>query len=66
MAIDTPSDEFYNINANQSAHLFLPDINFNPDYLEQIQTQNLIHFQRNQPDRNGLVLYICQDIYTNF
>ena len=48
------------------AHLFLPDINFNPDYSEQIQTQNLIHFQRNQPDRNGLVLYICQDIYINF
>ena len=46
-------------------HLFLPDINFNPDYSEQIQTQNLIHFQRNQPDRNGLVLYICQDIYIN-
>ena len=45
------------------AHLFLPDINFNPDYSEQIQTQNLIHFQRNQPDRNRLVLYTCQDIY---
>ena len=38
------------------AHLFLPDINFNPDYSEQIQTRNLIRFQRNQPDRNGLVL----------
>ena len=45
------------------AHLFLPDINFDLDYSEQIQTQNLIHFQRNQMDRNGLVLYTCQDIY---
>ena len=45
------------------AHLFLPDINFNPDYSEQIQTQNLIHFQRNQPDRNGLVLYLPGYIY---
>ena len=29
------------------AHLSLPDINFNPDYSEQIQTQDLIHFQKN-------------------
>ena len=28
------------------AHLFLPDINFNPDYSEQIQTQNLITFPK--------------------
>ena len=48
------------------AHVFLPDVNFNPDYSEQIQTQNLIHFQRNQPDRNGLDIYICQDIYISF
>ena len=45
------------------AHQFLQDINFNPDYSKQIQTQNLIHFQRNKPDRNGLVLYTCQDTY---
>ena len=48
------------------AHLSLPDINFNPDNSEQIQTQNQIQFQRNQPDRNGLVLYTCQDTLTNF
>ena len=48
------------------AHLSLGDINFNPDYSEQTQTQNLIHFQTNQPDRNGLVLYICQEISINF
>ena len=47
-------------------HLFLPDINFNPDYSEQIQTQNLLDFQSNQPDRHRLVLYTCQDIYINF
>ena len=34
------------------AHLSLPDIHFNPDYSDQIQTQNQTHFQRNQPDRN--------------
>ena len=48
------------------AHLYLPDIHFNPDYSDQIQTQKQIHFQGSQPDRNGLVLYTCQDIYTNF
>ena len=63
MGIDTPCDEFYNINTNQSGPPIAVDINFNPDYSEQIQTQNLVLFQRNQPDRNGLVLYTCQDIY---
>ena len=48
------------------AHLCLLDISFNPDYSDQIQIPKLIHFQRNQPDRNVLVLYICQDIYTNY
>ena len=64
MGIDRPSDEFYNINTNQ-AHLCLLGINFNPDYLGQILIINPIHSPRIQPDNNGLVLYICQDIYTN-
>ena len=45
-------------------HLCLLDINSNPDYSDQIQIQSLVHFQRNQPDRNGLVLYICQDKFS--
>ena len=47
------------------AHLCLLDINFNPDYSGQIQILNPIHSPRNQPDKNELVLYICQHIYTN-
>ena len=66
MGIDTPSDEFYNINTNQSGPPISARHKLQPDYSEQIQTQNLIHFQRNQPDRNGLVLYTCQDIHINF
>ena len=66
MGIGTPSDEFIISTQINLAHLFLLDMNFNPDYSEQIQTQNLIHFQRNQPDRNELVLYTCQDIYISF
>ena len=48
------------------AHLCLLDINFNPDYRGQILILNPIHSPRNQPDKNELVLYIYQDIYTNF
>ena len=66
MGIDIPSEEFYNINTNQSGPPILQDINFNPDYREQIQVQNLIHSQRNQPDKNGLDQYICQVIYIIF
>ena len=47
-------------------HLFLPDINFNPDSQNKSKHKNQIHFQRNQPDRNGLVLYTSQDVYINF
>ena len=65
MGIDTSSDEFYNINTNQSGPPRSVAINFNPDYSDQIQMLNLLHFQRNQADKNGLVLYTCQDIYTN-
>ena len=45
------------------AHLCLLDKNFNPDYSDQIQILNLLHSQRNQPDRNGLVLYLPGPIY---
>ena len=40
------------------AHVCLLDINFNPDYSGQILILNPIYSPRNQPDKNGLVLYI--------
>ena len=48
------------------AHLCLQDINFNPEYREQIQMQNLIHSPRNQQDKNGLDQHICRVIYIIF
>ena len=45
-------------------HLCLLGINSSPDCLGPIQIQ--IHFLRNKPDRNGLVLSTCQDIFINF
>ena len=66
MGIDRPSDEFYNINTNQSGPPMSAQQKINSDYSDQIQILNLIHSLRNQPDRNGLVLYTYQDIYTNF
>ena len=65
MGIDTSSDEFYTINTNQSGPPRSVAINLNPDYSDQIQMLNLLHFQRNQAIKNGLVLYTCQDIHTN-
>ena len=66
MSIDTPSDEFYNIYTNQSGPPVSARHKLQPRLLRSNPILNLIHFQRNQPDRNGLVLYSCQDIYTNF
>ena len=48
------------------SHLCLLDINSNTDYSGQTLIPNLIHSQRNQPEKNGLVPYICQDIYKHF
>ena len=45
-------------------HLCLLDINFNPDFSGQIKVQ--IHYSRSKPNRNGLVLFTYQDIFTNF
>ena len=39
-------------------------LNFNQGYSDQIQILNLIHSQRNQPDKNGLVLYARTYIQT--
>ena len=66
MGTDTPSYEFYNINTNQSGPPMSARHKLQPGLLRSNPNTNQIHFQRNQPDRNGLVLYTCQDIYTNF
>ena len=63
MSIDTPSDEFYDISTNQSGPPMSARHKLQPRLLRSNpNTINLIHFQRNQPDRDGLVLYTCQDI----
>ena len=63
MGIDTPSDEFYNIHTTQyvpsmsAKHKLqprLPKSNQTPDTFPKKQT------------KNGLVLFICPHIYTNF
>ena len=45
------------------AHLSLPDNNFNPDYSDQIQAQNQLHFQRNQPQKWTGPIYLPGHIY---
>ena len=66
MSIDTPSDEFYTINTNQSGPPMSARHKLLPRLLRLNPNKNLIHFPRNQPDRNGLVLYTYQDIYIHF
>ena len=66
MGIDTPSDEFYNINTNQSVPLMSARHKLQPRLLRSNPNTKPIHSLRNQPDKNGLVLYICQHIYTTF
>ena len=65
MGIDTPSDEIYNINTNQSGPPMSARHKLQPRLLRSNPKLNPIHSLRNQPNKNGLVLYICQDIYTN-
>ena len=64
MDIDTPSDEFYTINTNRSIATMSARHKLQPRLLRPIQIQ--IHFIRNKPNRNGLVLSTCQDIFMNF
>ena len=66
MCIDTPSNEFYNINTNQSGPPMSATHKLQPRLLRSILILDPIHSPRNQPDKNRLVLYICQDIYTTF
>ena len=64
MSIDKPSDEFYNTSTYRSGPPISARHNLEPGLLRTTQVQNQIHFQRNQPERNGLVIYTCQDIHT--
>ena len=63
MGIDTPSDEFYTIDTNQSGRPWLQDTNFSPDFSGKTKIQ--LHSQRYKP-KNGLVISTCQDIFINF
>ena len=57
MGIDTPSDEFYNINTNQSGLPISARHKLQPRLLRSNPNTNHIHSQRNQSDNIGLVLY---------
>ena len=65
MGIDTPSDEIYNINTNQSGPPMSARHKLQPRLLRSNPIRNQIHSLRNPPDKNGLVLYIYLYIYTN-
>ena len=63
MGIDTPSDEFYNISTNQSGPPMSPRHKLQPRLLRSNPNPKPNTFPK-KPAR--LVLYIYQDIYTNF
>ena len=63
MGIDKTSDEFCNIHTTQYIPPMSARHNFSLDFRSQINVQK--HFQRNKPNKDGLVLFICQHIYTN-
>ena len=64
MGIDRPSDEFYNINTNQSGPPMSAQHKINSDYSDQIQLLNLIHFLRNQPEKDWSYILARTDIQT--
>ena len=64
MGIDTPSDEFYNIHTTQYVPPMSARHKLQPRIPSQIKVQK--HFQRSKPNKDGLVLFICQHVYTNF
>ena len=65
MGIDTPSDEFYNINTNQSGPPMSTRHKLQPRLLRTNPNTKPNTFPKKSARQNGLVLYICQDIYTN-
>ena len=64
MGIDTPSDEFYNIHTTQ----YVPPMSARHKLQARLPKPNQSPetSQRNKPIKDGLVLFICQHIYTNF
>ena len=63
MGIDTPSDEFYNIHTTQYVPLMSTRHKLQPSLPKSNQSPET--FPRNKPNIDGLVLFICQHIYTN-
>ena len=65
MGIDTPSDEFYNIHTTQ----YVPPMSARQKLQPRLPKPNQSpekHLQRNKPNKDGLVLFIYQHIYTIF
>ena len=65
MGIDTPSDEFYNINTNQSGPPMSARHKLQPRLLRSNPNSRPNTFPKKPARQNGLVLYIYHDIYTN-
>ena len=66
MGIDTPSEEFYNINTNQSGPPMSARHKLQPRLQRTNPNAKSSTFPKKSPDKNGLDQYICQVIYTNF
>ena len=64
MGIDTPSDEFYNIHTTQYVPLMSARHKLQP--ILPKPNQNPQTFPKKKPNKDGLVLFIYQHIYTNF
>ena len=65
MGIDTPSVEFYYININQSGPPMSARHQLQPRLLRSNSNTKPNTFPKKSDRKNGLVLYICQHIYTN-
>ena len=66
MGIDTPSDEFYNINTNQSGPPMSARHKLQTRLLKSNPNIKSNTFPKKPARKNGLVLYNYQAIYTNF
>ena len=64
MGIDTPSDEFYNIHTTQYVPPMSARHKLQPRLLKPNQSPET--FPKKQPNKDGLVLFICQHTFTNF
>ena len=64
MGIDTPSGEFYNIHTTQYVPQMSARHKLQPRFPKPNQSPEI--FPKKQTKQRGLVLFICQHIYTNF